>query len=74
MEPVKLFEFNESEITSPAPEQVSPVHTGDEHLLATLEQFQAGILDWMLVEVIMAHKAVSSPAAAASRRDGGARR
>jgi hypothetical protein len=73
MEPVKLFEDNDRRITSLL-EQVSPVHTGDEHLLATLEQFQAGIWDWMLVEVIMAHKAVSSPAAAASRRDGGARR
>jgi hypothetical protein len=40
-EPVKDFETKESEITSPAPEQVRPVHTGDVHLLATLAQFQS---------------------------------
>jgi hypothetical protein len=44
-EPVKDFEDNESEITSPDTEQVRPGHTGEEHLLATLAQLQAGILD-----------------------------
>jgi hypothetical protein len=56
-EPVKLFVPNDSEMTSPAPEQVSPVHTGDEHLLATLAQLQREIWDWILVELIRAHRA-----------------
>jgi hypothetical protein len=42
-EPFKLFESKVSEITSPAPEQVRPGHTGERHFKATVEQFQAGI-------------------------------
>jgi hypothetical protein len=59
-EPVMDFEGNESEITSPDIEQVRPDHTGEEHLLATLVQFQAGSLDWMFVLLMSAHKLVSS--------------
>jgi hypothetical protein len=51
-EPVKLLEPKFRAITSPDTEQVTPVHTGEEHLLATLAQVQAGILDWMLVELM----------------------
>jgi hypothetical protein len=42
IDPVKLFEANDKEITSPAPEQLRPGHTGDEHFDATLAQIQAG--------------------------------
>jgi hypothetical protein len=59
-EPVKDFEDNESETTSPDTEQVKPGHTGEEHLLATLAQLQAGIMDWMLVLLMRAHRAKSS--------------
>jgi hypothetical protein len=61
--PVKLCPLNVSEITSPAPEHVRPGHTGDEHFEATLAQIQAGILDWMLVELIRAHRAEFSSGA-----------
>jgi hypothetical protein len=64
-EPVKDFQPKFRAITSPDTEQVRPVHTGDEHLLATLAQLQAGIMDWMLVELMRAHRAeLSSPRAA----------
>jgi hypothetical protein len=65
--PVKLCPFNVSEITSPAPEHVRPGHTGDEHFEATLAQIQAGILDWMLVELIRAHRAEFSSGAVGER-------
>jgi hypothetical protein len=64
IEPVKLFWLNDNDITLPA-EQDKPVHTGDEHFEATLVQFQAGILDWMLVLVMKLHKPISSPVRAA---------
>jgi hypothetical protein len=38
IDPVKLFEFNDNEITSPAPEQLTPVH---EHLLDTSTQIHS---------------------------------
>jgi hypothetical protein len=41
-DPVKLFDAKFSVITSPAPEQLRPGHTGDEHFEATLAQIQAG--------------------------------
>jgi hypothetical protein len=59
-EPVKDFDGNESEITSPDTEQVRPGHTGEEHLLTTLAQLQAGIMDWILVEPMRAHSAAFS--------------
>jgi hypothetical protein len=63
--PVKDFEPKFRAITSPAPEQVRPGHTGEEHLLATLAQLQAGIWDCMLVLLMRAHRAeLSSPRAA----------
>jgi hypothetical protein len=65
--PVKLRESRFSEITSPDPEQVRPGHTGDEHFEATLAQIQAGILDWMLVELIRAHRAEFSSGAVGER-------
>jgi hypothetical protein len=40
--PVRLFDDNDSEITSPDPEHVRPGHTGDEHFEATLAQIQVG--------------------------------
>jgi hypothetical protein len=55
--PVKPIPSKESEITSPAPEQARPVHTGEEHLLATLAQLHSGSWDWILVELIRAHRA-----------------
>jgi hypothetical protein len=61
--PVKLRESKFNEITSPDPEHVRPVHTGDEHFVATLAQIQPGILDWMLVELIKAHRAEFSSGA-----------
>jgi hypothetical protein len=42
IDPVKLFDTSDKEITSPAPEQVRPGHTGVEHFDATLAQIQAG--------------------------------
>jgi hypothetical protein len=65
--PVKLLEDNDKEITSPDPEQLRPGHTGDEHFEATLAQIQAGILDWMLVELIRAHRAEFSSGAVGER-------
>jgi hypothetical protein len=54
MEPVKLFEDNDSEVT-PDTEQATPAH--NEHLLATLAELHSGNMDWMLVERIRAHRA-----------------
>jgi hypothetical protein len=59
--PVKAFEIKEREMTDPpTPEQVRPVHIGEEHFEATFAQFHSENLDWMLVELIRAHKAVFS--------------
>jgi hypothetical protein len=66
-EPVKDFDGNESEITSPDTEQVRPGHTGEEHLFATLAQLQAGIWDWMLVLLMRAHRAEFSSGAVGER-------
>jgi hypothetical protein len=41
--PERSFEAKLIVTTSLAAEQVRPVQTGEEHLLATLTQFQAGI-------------------------------
>jgi hypothetical protein len=54
----------------PTPEQVRPVHTGEEHLEATFAQFHSENLDWMLVELIRAHKAVFSSGGAEGERLG----
>jgi hypothetical protein len=57
-EPVKLFEPKSRLMTFPF-EQVRPVHTGEEHFEATYAQFHEENKDWMLVELIRAHKVSS---------------
>jgi hypothetical protein len=58
---VRLLALKVREMTEPpTPEQVTPVHTGEEHLEATFAQFHSENLDWMLVELIRAHKAAFS--------------
>jgi hypothetical protein len=68
--PVKLIEFSVIAMTLPAPEQLRPVHTGEEHFEATFAQFHSENFDWMLVELIRAHKAVFSSGGAEGERLG----
>jgi hypothetical protein len=59
--PVNVFELRVREMTDPpTPEQVRPVHTGEEHFEATFAQFHSENFDWMLVELIKAHNAAFS--------------
>jgi hypothetical protein len=69
-EPINFFALREREMTLPAPEQLRPVHTGEEHFEATFAQFHSENFDWMLVELIRAHKAVFSSGGAEGERLG----
>jgi hypothetical protein len=59
--PDKPIEGREIAVTT-VEEQVRPLQTVGEHLLATFAQIHEGESDWMLVDEMKAHKAASSVA------------